>query len=70
MPIADSDTLVSVEEASRILALKPSTVRALAAKGRLEQVHPAGLRSVRFRKSDVETLAGLRPAAPASSVAV
>lgn len=61
------DRLITVEEAALILTLKSGTVRALVYKGKLPTVRPADTRCVRFRLSDVQRLAGLRPtAAPAN----
>jgi len=64
MSITPTDTLIDLEEAARILALAPSTVRSLAQRRRLVAIHPAGTRCVRFRRSAVEVLAGLRSVAP------
>jgi len=54
-----SDELIDVDQAARILTIKPSTVRAKVQAGKLPVIHPAGTRLVRFRRSDIERLAGL-----------
>lgn len=55
-----NDELIDVEEAARVLALSPHTVRAMVRDRKLVPVHPAGARRVRFLRSYIEVLAGLR----------
>ena len=65
-----ADQLLTVDEAARILTLRPATVRALAHAGRLPTVRPAATRAVRFRLSDIQPLAGLQPAGAAKAEAL
>jgi excisionase family DNA binding protein len=58
----EKDRLIGIDEAASILALKPSTVRAMVRDKKLSYVHPAGARRVRFRLHYIEELAGLRHA--------
>jgi hypothetical protein len=54
-----TDELIDVDQAARILTLRPATVRAKVQRRELPVIHPAGTRLVRFRRSVIERLAGL-----------
>lgn len=61
--MAENDELIGIEEAARLLTLRESTIRAMVKDGRLPTIRPAGARRVRFLRSAIERLAGLRPVA-------
>jgi excisionase family DNA binding protein len=67
--MADHDRLLNVEEAGRLLGLKPATVRRLTAAGELPLVRPTGRRAVRYRLSDLEALLRARSEPPRRSAA-
>jgi excisionase family DNA binding protein len=54
--------LMNPEEVARLLNVKPATVYQMARSGKLKPVE-LGIKSVRFRREDVEELMGARKAA-------
>lgn len=64
----DFDRLLTVDEAARLLGLKPATIRRLTHTRELPAVRPTGRRCVRFRLSDLENLLRLRTMPMATNV--
>ena len=70
MVTIDGEDYVTVDEASSILAVKPSTLYAYVSRGRLRSYKQGMRRQRLYKRSEVEQLARLSPSRPAHLPAI